>query len=149
LHEVPPGIAFEDLQFRSYRGADLVVSGQADRASYRRDNGQLTAEQITARFPGRGGEPEAVVEARAGTGSLKSSQFQLYGGVTAWRGTMVARTPEASFDRAVGLLQGEGPVSIEGPGYSLEGAGFTYDPARERIRMGSGVRLTLAGGAGR
>jgi hypothetical protein len=79
--EVPPGIAFEGLRFRAYRGAALAASGEADRASFRRDNGDFAAEAIRVRLPARPGEPDHRVEAPRGTGNLRAGEAHLTGGV--------------------------------------------------------------------
>ena len=79
--EFVPGITFEGLEFRSYRGPTLVASGVAARASFRRDDTGVAAEGIRALLAGRPGEPDHVVEAPRGWGNLKSGEAHLAGGV--------------------------------------------------------------------
>ncbi len=79
--EFVPGITFEGLEFRSYRGPALVASGEAARASFRRDDTGVAAEEIRALLTGRPGEPDHLVEAPRGTGNLRAGEAHLVGGV--------------------------------------------------------------------
>jgi hypothetical protein len=82
VQEVPPGIAFEELRFRSYRGSALSASGEADRASFRRDTTDVSAVAIRLRLPGVPGEPDHQVDAPRGAGNMRAGEGQLTGGVT-------------------------------------------------------------------
>jgi hypothetical protein len=77
VEEAAPGIVFEDLRFRSYRGEELEATGQARRASLRRSSGEVSAESIDLRFPARGGAPAQRVEAVRGEGNLRKRETKL------------------------------------------------------------------------
>jgi hypothetical protein len=144
VEEVPPGITFEALRFRSYRAAVLVASGEAERAALRRDTTDLVAERISVRIPGRPGEPELLVEAPRGSGNLGQHLLQIEGGVQATRGRDVARTERASY--AADLVTGDRPLAIRGADWDLDGPGFTLDTRTGAVRIGRGGKLTIRGG---
>jgi hypothetical protein len=149
VHEVPPGIAFEDLRFRSYRGSRLAVAGEAARASLRRDNSDVEAEHLRVRLPGQRAEPEVLVQAPAGAGSLRMRRFEASGGIVGTRAADTFRTERAVYDQADGLVRGDRPVTLQGEGYTFEGPGFTIDPAEGRVRVEGGARLTWRARLGR
>src|SRR5512146_506320 len=93
--EVPPELTFDKLTFRVYRGAVLSAEGDADRATFRRDNADLAAEDVDVRFPGEASRPDARVRAVRGTGNLKVRRFFASGGVRAEQAGQVAVTEQA------------------------------------------------------
>lgn len=127
--EVVPELKLEQVRFRVWRGTELRVEGEAQRASLRRDSTELRAEDLLAVLP-QGGEPVRI-RAPRGQGVLASRVFSAEGGVTVERGTDVARTPSARY-QPVGdgsRITGEEALRLEGRGYRLEGTGFVLDPA--------------------
>jgi hypothetical protein len=82
VQEVPPGISFEGLRFRAYRGSALAASGEADRAAFRRDTTDLEAQDIRVLLPGNQGEAPHRVRAPRGRGNLRAGEAHLTGGVT-------------------------------------------------------------------
>jgi hypothetical protein len=64
VEEAAPGIVFEGIRFRSYRGAELSARGAADHASLRRDTGDLSADRVDVHFPAREGPRHRVEAAR-------------------------------------------------------------------------------------
>jgi hypothetical protein len=78
MEEVPPGIAFEGLEFRSYRGPALAARGGAERAFLRRDTTDVTASAIVVRFP-RPGRSNDLFTAARGTGNLRAGTAHLQG----------------------------------------------------------------------
>jgi lipopolysaccharide export system protein LptA len=145
VQEVPPGIAFEGLRFRTYRGSRLLVSGQAERASLRRDNSDLEASGVEVRLPNEQRQPELLLQAPAAQGNLKARRFEISGGVVATRGTDVARTDRAVYDGSDGLVHGDRPVAIRGDGYTFDGPRFTLNPSNGRVAVEGGARLTWRG----
>jgi len=143
--EVPPGIAFEALRFRTYRGSRLLASGRAERASLRRDNSDLAAERVEVRLPGEQGQPDVLLEAPAAQGNMAAHNFEVSGGVVATRGGDVARTERAFYDGADGLVHGDLPVAIRGEEYAFDGPRFTLDPSDGRVTVEGGARLTWRG----
>lgn len=142
--EVPPGIAFEGLRFRSYRGPKLASTGTASWATYRRDTSEVRAQLISIQIPGRPGESDLTVDAPEGAGSLREHHLRVWGGVVARRGRDVGRTDRAHY--ASGLVEGETPVRIEGEGWSLDGPGFSADPDSGSVRIRGGGKLVVRGG---
>jgi len=144
LQEVPPGIAFEEMTFRAFRGTEPAVSGEAQRASLRRDTTDVEAEAVRVRIPGRPGEPEVVVAAPRARGSLRDHWFEISGGVLLTQGAMRGETERARYD-ADGLVRGDRPVQIRGQGLSLSGPGFLLDPKAGSVRMRGGGKLDARG----
>jgi lipopolysaccharide export system protein LptC len=138
---VAPELKLYGVRFRVYRGDDLRAFGLSDTATLRRDSSEVRAEQLDATLP-RGAEPLRLT-APVGEGSLLSRVFDVSGGIVAARGDDVARTASARYEPVGpdGVVRGQEPVAVEGPGYRLEGRGFTLDPAAGTIVMGGGARL--------
>jgi lipopolysaccharide export system protein LptC len=145
---VVPELKLEGVRFRVYRGEALRAFGLSDSAALRRDSSEVRAEQLDATLP-RGAEPLRIT-APVGEGSLLSRVFDVSGGIVAARGDDVARTASARYEPvgADGVVRGADPVAVEGPGYRLEGRGFTLDPAAGTIVMGGGARLVAGLGGG-
>lgn len=149
VQEVPPGITFEGFRFRAYRGAGLAASGQAARASFRRDSTDLLAESISVRLPGRPGERDTVVTSATAEGNLRARELVAAGGVTATRGPAVATTERVRWDGAERLIEGDDPVTLRGPGYALDGPGFVLDPDAATVRITGRGTLRAGRGVGR
>lgn len=145
VQDVPPGIAFEGLGFRTYRGSRLLAAGEARAASLRRDNSDLEASQVKVRLPAERAQPAVQLEAPAARGNLKARRFEISGGVVATRGGDVARTERATYEAEDGLVRGDRPVSIRGDEYVFEGPRFTLDPSNGRVVVEGGARLTWRG----
>ncbi len=144
MQEVPPGIAFEEMTFRAFRGVEPVVAGEARRASLRRDTTAVEAEAVRVRIPGRPGEPEVFVSAPRASGSLRDHWFEVTGGAVLTQGAMRAETERARYDPD-GLVRGDRPVQIRGPGLSLSGPGFLLDPQAGSVRIHGGGTLNARG----
>jgi len=149
VQEVPPGITFEGFRFRAYRGAGLAASGEAARASFRRDSTDLAAETISVRLPGRPGEQDTVVTAAAADGNLRARELEAMGGVAATRGPVVATTERVRWEGAKRLIEGDAPVALRGPGYALDGPGFVLDPDAATVRITGRGTLRAGRGVGR
>ncbi len=149
VEEVPPGITFEGFRFRAYRGTALAASGDAAKASFRRDNTDLTAATVAVRVPGKPGEADAWIRGPWGKGNLREGRFEAWGGVTATRASTVATTDKLRWDRADGLIRGDDPVAIRRPGFALDGPGFVLDPAAATVRITGPGTARAGGGAGR
>ena len=141
--DVPPELTFEGLTYRVYRGSVLTADGDADRAAFRRDNSDLTASQITARFPSSGDRTEARIAAREGAGNLRQRNFRAWGGVRAEQGDEVAVSEQARYDAADGLVRGDRPIEVRGGSRLLvRGPSFTLDPREQRLTVVGGARIT-------
>jgi hypothetical protein len=143
LQEVPPGIAFEQMDFRVYRGSTPSMSGQAERASLRRDTTAVEGQTLRVRLPGRPGEPEVVLAAPEGRGSVRERWFEVWGGAVLTQGAVRCQTERARY--ADGLIQGDRPVQIQGQGFSLSGPGFLLDPRAGSVRIRGGGALDARG----
>src|SRR5512140_1557470 len=146
---VAPELKLEGVRFRVYRGSELRATGDADRATLRRDSTAVTASQLEALLPQSA--PPVRITAPAGQGSLGQRTFSASGGVTVTRGEDVARTERARFvpGPGGGSVTGDDPVSVEGRSYRLTGRGFTVTPADAEITVGGGARLVAGQGAAR
>jgi hypothetical protein len=146
--EVPPELTFDNLTFRVYRGPVLQAEGTARRASFRRDSADVTASTADVRFPASPGRDEARLLAAAGHGNLKARWFVAEGGVRASQASQVADTEWARYDAADGLVRGDAPVTMRGPGFIAEGAGFIFDPHEATVHLTGGTHV-VAGGSRR
>ncbi len=133
------------MQFRAWRGADLAASGAADRVVYRRESGEVVARVARVTVP-RPGMPDLAVAAPELEGDLAARTWTARGGVVLTRGDAIARTPTARWAESDGLVRGDEPVEVTGPGYRLAGPAFVADPGSGDVEIRGGVRLT-AGGA--
>jgi lipopolysaccharide export system protein LptC len=141
---LPPELKLDGVRFRVYRADAVRAFGEAEGAWLRRDSSEVRAEQLEATLP-RAGAP-VHLSAPAGEGSLLSRAFEVSGGVTATRGEDVGRTDTARYEpgepgQGEGVVRGDDPVTVEGPGYRLEGTGFTLDPSARTIVVRGGAKL--------
>jgi hypothetical protein len=141
----PPEVTLENVTFRAWRGPELRASGTADRATYRKDSGEVVAVGAQATVP-RPGVPDLAVAAPELQGDLGTRTWKARGGVVLTRGDATARTPSARWAEADGMVRGDEPVEVTGPGYRLAGPAFTADPGTGNLEVRGGVRL-VAGGA--
>lgn len=133
------------MQFRAWRGPDLAASGSADRTVYRRDDGTVQATRARVTIP-RPGMPDLSIEAPELRGDLGARTWAARGGVVLTRGDAVARTPSARWAESDGIVRGDEPVELTGPGYRLTGPAFTADPGTGDVDVRGGVRLVADGG---
>jgi hypothetical protein len=145
---VPPELTFDNLSFRVYRGPVLAAEGTARRASFRRDSADASASAVDVLLPATGGHPEARLTAATAHGNLRARWFLAEGGVRASQSGQVADSERARYDAADGLVRGDAPVTVRGGGFTASGAGFTFDPQAETVRLTGGTRV-VAGGAAR
>ena len=136
----------EGVQFRAYRGADTSASGTASQATYRRNSGEVEAATVRVTLPGNG-TPDLTIAAPVLVGDLAVRSWSARGGVVLERGDATARTASARYSGADGVVRGEEPVEVVGPGYRLAGPSFTADPATGDVEIRGGVRLVAAGTA--
>ena len=141
----PPEVRLEGVQFHAYRDATLTAQGTAASATYLRTSGEVVATDVRATIP-RPGAPALSVDAPDVQGDLAARTWKASGGVVLRRGDATARTASARWDAADGLVRGDEPVEITGPGYRLQGPSFTADPERGDVDIRGGVRV-VAGGA--
>lgn len=145
--EVVPALTFENVQFRVYRGPVMTAFGTTDRASFRRDTGDLHAVRIDARFPPEADRAEAQVVAAEGDGNVRERWFSGQGGVVAAQGTQVAVTERARYSPTDGLIRGDRPIQVDGGRFQVKGPAFTLDPRVQVIDIVGGAHLMAGGGA--
>jgi hypothetical protein len=133
-------MSMETVQFRAYRGVDLSASGTASKATYRRNSGEIEAASARVTLPGRG-TPGLTVAAPVLVGDLAARTWSARGGVVLERGDATARTASARYAGADGIVRGDEPVEVVGPGFRLAGPSFTADPATGDVEIRGGVRL--------
>jgi len=61
------------------------------------------------------------------------------------RAGATARTASARYAGADGIVRGDEPVEVVGPGYRLAGPSFASDPATGDVEIRGGVRLVVTG----
>lgn len=141
----PPELRLDDVKFRAYRGSELSMRGTAGTAVYRRQSGELTAARVEVAIPQPGGA-ELRVAAPVVQGDVPARAYRASGGVVATRGDDEARTPSARWSGDDGMIRGDEPVEMRGPGYRLSGPSFTLDPATGDLAIRGGVRVVASAG---
>jgi Ca2+-transporting ATPase len=77
---------------------------------------------------------------------VASAHLEADGGLVAVRDRDEARTASARYAASDGVVRGDRPIEISGPGYRLAGPAFTLDPRAATLAVRGGVRL-VAGAA--
>jgi lipopolysaccharide export system protein LptC len=147
---VVPELKLEGVRFRVFRDEALRVSGTAGTASLRRDSTAVALRDLVATLPRDGGDVR--ITAARGEGVLSRRTFEAAGPVVVAQGELEGRTTGARFlpqEGEEGLIRGEAPVVVEGPGYRLEGPRFTLDPATGVIAIDGGASLVAGLGEAR
>jgi hypothetical protein len=140
-----PELTMEGVRFQIDRGGISRARGEADRVTYRRDTTAVAATGLTLLMAGA--EGQVRVSAPAASGLVDQRRFEASGGLTARRGADEATTWSATYEqppagtRGAGKVHGSDPVKATGPGYQLEGRGFTLDPTTADLVVGGGARL--------
>lgn len=142
LDEAAPGIRLTGVTFRVYREGRLAADGRAASVAYRRDSGDVAAEDADVAFPGGEGPAARLLAPRA-RGNTRTRDLLAEGGLRMERGADWATTEEARYDPEDRLVHGSWPVAVNGPGWTLDGPGFLLDPATGRLQIGPGVQLDL------
>jgi lipopolysaccharide export system protein LptC len=132
--EEPPQVVLHGVQLQSFEGDQLTLAGRAERLTYQRSEGAVTATNALLRMPGRRETqlaptvaPKGGMEIRAPMmeGSLASRQLVASGGVVIRSSDgMVARTPRGTFDAAAKTARGREGVAVQGPDYALRADRF-------------------------
>ncbi len=144
-----PELRLERVAFRVYRGAAMTAVGVAERASFRRDDGDIAGERVDAWFPAAGPDrPASHVTAVRATGNVRQHRFEGSGGVRAEQEGQVAVTEEARYSGDDGLIRGDRPIEVRGGRYLVKGPSFTLDP-KEQVLEVEGGASARAGGAQR
>jgi hypothetical protein len=139
-----PEITMEGVSFRVDRGGSTRAVGEAERVTYRRDTTAVVAQGLVLTMPGADGE--VVVTAPSGRGNTTERRFEVSGGIRAARRGDLATTGSATFEPSVpgwssGRIEGREPLVVTGPGYRLDGRGFTLDPGTGDLHLSGGARL--------
>jgi lipopolysaccharide export system protein LptC len=156
-NEEPPQVALRGVQLQSFEGDQLVMAGKAERLTYQRSEGAVTATNALLRMPGRRDTPSAApsfaprggLEIRAPKmeGSLASRQLVASGGVVIRTSDgMVARTPRGTFDAAAKTVRGREGVVIQGPDYAQRADRFELSFPEGTFTF-EGSAETVVGGA--
>jgi hypothetical protein len=146
---VPPSIELASAEVFDYQGGELRAHGFADTVFYRRDTGDAKAAagrvEFASRRQSRDGRIAGAtwIEAPTAEGNPLAQSVDASGGVTlssesADRG----KTDRASYRGQEGRAFGKSPVALWGPGYRLEGPGFTLDTLHDRLDLGPATLVT-------
>lgn len=141
----PPEMRFEDVHFQTYRDSRLSARGTAAEVLYLRNSGELSVRDIDVELPQEGSSPVRLAAPRI-TGEVPARTFEADGGLVAVRDRDEARTASARYAASDGVVRGDRPIEISGPGYRLAGPAFTLDPRAATLAVRGGVRL-VAGAA--
>ncbi|MFZ5470379.1 MAG: hypothetical protein ACOZIN_13160 [Myxococcota bacterium] len=145
VEALPPHVTLYGVRMRTFRDAELVSFGRAAKLVYNRSTAHFTATEVALSFPGTS---FSGVELRAPqmNGHLPSRLAEGSGGVLVRTSAgLTGKTERARFDGQARRAEGELPVKLEGPSYSLAAQGFDFDFATERYRFTGGVTSRFGG----
>jgi lipopolysaccharide export system protein LptC len=156
-NEEAPQVVLRGVQLQSFEGDQLTLAGKAERLTYQRSEGAVTATNALLRMPSRRDTPAAApsfaprggLEIRAPVmeGSLASRQLVASGGVVIRTSDgMVARTPRGTFDAAAKTVRGREGVVIQGPDYAQRADRFELSFPEGTFTF-EGSAETVVGGA--
>jgi hypothetical protein len=134
---------FETVNFQAYRESRLSARGTAAEVVYLRNSGELSIRDADVELPQEGSLPVRLTAPRI-TGEVPERTFAADGGLLAVRGGDEARTESARYAASDGVVRGDRPIEISGPGYRLTGPAFTLDPRAATLAVRGGVRLVAA-----
>ncbi len=153
--EPPPQVVLRGVQIQSFEGNQLVLAGRAERLTYQRSEGEVTATNTLLRLPGRRDTQRAPSAPRGGMeiraplmeGSLATRQLTGSGGVVIRTADgAVARTPRATYDAPAQQVRGREGVAVQGPDYALRADSFDLS-LEEGTFTFEGSTQTVVGGA--
>lgn len=153
--EPPPQVVLQGVQLQTFEGDQLVLTGRADRLTYQRAQGAMTATNTLLRLPGRRDAQRALFGPRGGMeiraplmeGSLESRQLTGSGGVVIRTADgAVARTPRATYDAPAQHARGREGVALQAPGYTLRADSFDLSLEDGTFTF-EGNTQTVVGGA--
>jgi hypothetical protein len=142
-----PDLSLQGVAFARSSEGQLVARGTAERLDYRREGGRLQASRGSAIVHPTPGTSLATygtirVLARAAEGEVPNSRGTASGGVR----LDTARGDSALTDRVAlegNVLKGNAPVTATGPGYRVNGNGFSVRTDGTAIHLDRGVQGQL------
>lgn len=142
--ETPPPLAtLQRVKFVYFQGNELAAAGTADQATFERSAGEMTASNFLVRFRSRA-EPAGLRPALGGMevraplvlGNRAKSSAEGQQGVVLRTGSgIVARSEKARLDGAAMMVEGQTPVRVDGPNYSINAGAFRLDLNTEEIEF--------------
>jgi len=142
-----PELRLEEVHFRVFRDARLAARGTAARATFRRDSGDYTAQEVEAFLSGDGQASWSRLTAPRAAGNPGTRDLVASGGVRFERDREVALSDEARYDPGDRLVHGDRPLLLQGRNWALEGPTWLLDPSAGIMRVRGGARV-VAGGQG-
>lgn len=139
----PPQVTLIGARMSVFQGETLAASGRAAKLTYRRESGDVVANEALVQLPRatataeQRGKNAPGIELRAAemTGNLGTRQSAASGGVQmkSADGTSGV-TPSATFDGTVQKARGEEPIRLTGTtGWTLEASSFEFLLPEERF----------------
>jgi lipopolysaccharide export system protein LptC len=136
----PPLATLDGVRLVYFQGEELAAAGTADRATFERSEGDLTASNVLIRFRSRaepaGLRPAGGMEVRAPlvVGNRAQKKAEGEQGVVLRTGSgIVARSEKARLDGVAMIVESQTPVWVDGPNYSVTADGFRVDLNAEDI----------------
>lgn len=139
-----PAIVLSSVTLRHYGKDGVERVGRAREVIFRRDSGQLEANDLSADIPptedvGRGG---AHLEAGRGEADIKGQTARVEGGVTVITGEGdEGRTEAFTWEQANDVIVGDSPVVVFGPDYDMKADSFRFRVHDQKLELGGGVEF--------
>lgn len=140
----PPAIQLEEVTLRHYpmEGPPRVV--RASDVTFNRESAEISAHAISARIPptetlARG---EIRLEAEEGRGDIHGNEAEAIGALKVETGAGdLGETVGSVWDSSTGLVQGDRPIRVRGPGYSVDGESYRFHVEDQQLSLERGVHV--------
>ena len=122
--KAPPELELEGAGLRFFRGSELRAVGRSKAATFERETGDLTAQELNLRLVATASRADIDVRAALGKGNVRSQEADFSGAVKlSEAGAAVAITDRAHLVGREQLASGADPVDVFGTGYHVRANG--------------------------
>jgi lipopolysaccharide export system protein LptC len=132
--EEPPQVVLHGARLQSFEGERPVLTGTAERLTYWRIGGDVTATNAVLRMPARTGGGPRPASSQGGQTEIRAPRLDVSMASRVVTGTGgvevrtpeggVARAPTGTYDANAQRVRGTEGVMLTGPDYSVRADGF-------------------------
>lgn len=132
--EEPAQVVLHGARLQSFEGEQLVLSGQAERVTYWRIGGDVTASNAVLRMPAKVGRGSGAAPRQGGQTEIRAPRLDVSMASRVVTGTggvevrtpegAVARAPSGTYDASAQRVRGTEGVTLKGPDYAVRADGF-------------------------
>jgi len=138
-------LAMQTIHYTETRNGERVWSLQADSAAHDLESGQARVEAIHMTvYDRRNGDIR--IDAQRGELDLQQRRVRLRGEVVVTTASgQVLHADDLLFSDLKRTVTTDGPVTVDGPGYSVSGVGLVYEIDTRRLQLRSQVDAQFSG----